>query len=191
MVLLHSLMLTVEWTIALPPPGMLRGQCWTSWLHSQTCGPTPTIAPTSSALLPLCTWRLPASAVWLQIWSSHQARTRSPRTSTLALLSHLCQQKGLCASVCGACAWILWDGRQWCCQAGKWGWQSGRRSWAYMGEGAKGMDDPWMLWKYGASWGAACGRCRESHAWREQIVRKRCWQHVTPGYVHKLASKGH
>lgn len=91
------------------------------------------------------------------IAAHEHARTAQPSLPT---------KGAACTAVCGACAWILWDGRQWCCQAGKWGWQSGRRSWAYMGEGAKGMDDPWMLGKYGAGWGAACERCRDRHAWK-------------------------
>lgn len=60
----------------------------------------------------------------------------------------------LCMNVCGACVWILWDGGQQCCQAGKWGWQSGRWAACTWGEGVEGMDSPWILWNDGVEgWG--------------------------------------
>ena len=85
--------------------------------------------------------------------------------------------------VCGACAWILWDGGRWCCQAGKWGWQGvGAVSCVHMG--GRGQRE-WTTHEYYGSDGGVegvggrGGGGGEVERWQCHMgyrgSRRRCW----------------
>lgn len=58
-------------------------------------------------------------------WNNHSRQKHDCCAWARSHCSGISANKGLnallCMNVCGACAWILWDGGRWCCQAGKWG----------------------------------------------------------------------
>lgn len=124
------------------------GWVWTSWTYFCPRSYEIEMWPsTFCSLLHLLCYYSPREGLYLPQhsecgWNNHSRQKHDCCAWAHSHCSGISANKELnallCMNVCGACAWILWDGRQWCCQAGKWGWQSGRWAVLTWGRGQRG-----------------------------------------------------